>query len=1002
MIKFLGKIKVTKKIILSLAVLGLVSFLFGHFSLAATDGNSLTGAGEDVLQGLGLAVATVLSWIAWVFIMVFGLLLSLFVKILVNVAQFGNIIDVDTVIQGWVIIRDLCNMFFILILLIIAFATILRQENFSAKKLLPKLLIMAVLINFSKSIFGLLIDFSQVIMLTFVNGFAEFGPGNFINMFQTHKILAMWQGAPVNSWGVVVTIMASVITLMITDIVVLVIIAVLVARIVMLWIYTILSPLVFMGFAVPALQKYTGKVWEDFTKQLVVGPVLAFFIWLALTTVSSSAAKIGLVNGTTGTKVCAGIGALFCDQSFQTFIITIGLLMGGLMVAQTMGGAAGSIAGKGLAAINKGGSYLGKAAMLPLLGAKTLAGYGVDKLHEKTGVDLNLSRVWTGVQEKRAENRRRRYQKGMEVAGEAMSSGNSLHGALAMTGAPGDAWQQMTSWKGIKERLRGGKLSERLRGGIDGVHEYEEQKAVISKDIEAEKEKRNGMWTSDNFNNNKDILSDKQSVFVEVQAHIEEWNTKLAEREASLKKNPGDDDYKKLVEEARLEIGELSDQKVGLGEEIKLRQSYNDPKDEAHYRKVVGEDEIKKKDEAIAAKQDELANVKPREGTIMGLEEKRKNMRTAKEAEDNNKEIVNVEARLVRNQMEKARLGKQLKDDDDAIADNKAGGTKKRVFDKEENRDKAEEQFVKTGGIETALKKDIEKRKGLNTTTRIASQSDINDTDAEIKKKKAEMAEYTPIYNFEARALEEKGINEEEAKLKNIDDASELVRMGKDAIKEGDKAKVKAIIRKLTKDYNDNEILEELAGDSGYMGLQKLMRGLSTKGDSNYAGFTQQEAFRLGAQIAEMNKKTNHWEATAAYVMKNGQFREATHAEHVRTASTELGKRGPQANMRDNNRLGSGHHVTDPSTGEKTWNITDIGVIQLQSFDNGRMIGRLAENMTESTAKYFAPVVDKLAEKGLISQALADAVKDKAGLSEFIEAQMDIVENKLDEVNKGI
>jgi len=73
-------------------------------------------------------------------------------------------------------------MSFILILLIIAFATILRQESYS-KKLLPKLLIMAVLINFSRTIFGLLIDFSQVIMLTFVNAFSA-GGGYFIKALE--------------------------------------------------------------------------------------------------------------------------------------------------------------------------------------------------------------------------------------------------------------------------------------------------------------------------------------------------------------------------------------------------------------------------------------------------------------------------------------------------------------------------------------------------------------------------------------------------------------------------------------------------------------------------------------------------------------------------------------------------------------------------------------------------------------------------------------------------
>ncbi|NCO80087.1 hypothetical protein GW884_02245, partial [Candidatus Falkowbacteria bacterium] len=136
-------------------------------------------------------IATVIGWIAFLISYVIGYVATVVIDVLIWVAQFNNIIGVAAVNQGWVIVRDLCNMFFILILLVIAFATILRQENYSAKKLLPKLLIMAVLINFSKTICGLIIDFSQVIMLTFVNGFASTGAGHFVQMFQMNKYFSM-------------------------------------------------------------------------------------------------------------------------------------------------------------------------------------------------------------------------------------------------------------------------------------------------------------------------------------------------------------------------------------------------------------------------------------------------------------------------------------------------------------------------------------------------------------------------------------------------------------------------------------------------------------------------------------------------------------------------------------------------------------------------------------------------------------------------------------------
>lgn len=379
----------------------LAVFFVSAKSAMASAGDAVAGAAYFGVGTIGAAVSYVLGLIALILTTVIGLLITLVVAVLIQVAQYGNIINVPTVVQGWVIVRDLCNMSFILILLIIAFATILRQENFSAKKLLPKLLIMAVLINFSRTIFGLLIDFSQIIMLTFVNAFAA-GGGWFIQAFNTNFLLTIngnfvSSDYAISAWSTAVAIIAGVLAAIITLIVLSVMLAVLVWRIVILWIYTIFSPLVFLGFGFPPLQKYTGKIWEDFTKQLVIGPVLAFFIWLALSTAETSTKSLIAAGQSLSTgvapEVCAGVGKFFCQGPFQQFIIVIGLLMGGLMIAQEMGGVAGSIAGKGMAAINMGKGLAWK-------GAKKLASgdnYLARKVAKGIGWDfrpIKLAEAW--------------------------------------------------------------------------------------------------------------------------------------------------------------------------------------------------------------------------------------------------------------------------------------------------------------------------------------------------------------------------------------------------------------------------------------------------------------------------------------------------------------------------------------------------------------------------------------------------------------------------------
>ncbi|MFA6107036.1 MAG: hypothetical protein WC745_05210 [Patescibacteria group bacterium] len=406
--------------------------------------------GSSISSGVGFAVALLIGFISLLITSAMGMLSTMLISVLINIASYSNFTGAPAVITGWVIVRDICNMFFILILLIIAFATILRMENYSIKKMLPKLLIMAVLINFSKTIFGLITDSAQVVMMTFVNAFSQ-GAGFFVNILKTAYILksvtlSSDTGKAMDNWTIAVSLILAVIASIITVIILGVMIAVLVVRIVMIWIYTIFSPLVFLGFAFPPIQKYSGQIWQDFIKQVIVGPVLAFFIWLALTTQSTP-----LISSATPDQVCAGVATFFCAPTFQQFIIVIGLLMGGMMVAQQMGGAAASIAGKGL---NWAKAVAGAPGKLALgapgwVAGKIKMGAFSDLLATKRKEDI-FDKV-TG--EKIGE--RTRY-KGRKYTGR-------IGGALANF-AYGLELNPANMYKGFKEGLTAKSEKDRMRG----------------------------------------------------------------------------------------------------------------------------------------------------------------------------------------------------------------------------------------------------------------------------------------------------------------------------------------------------------------------------------------------------------------------------------------------------------------------------------------------------------------------------------------------------------
>ena len=355
MLKKIWAKKSNKYLILSISLVVLVSFFVGAHVQAGS--------------GMGDMVAELLGWIIEGIIWAVGQLLTLVMWALITIAQYNDFINSQPVVLGWVLVRDVCNMFFILILLIIAFGTILRIPQYNFKTLLPKLIIMAILINFSKLICGFLIDFAQVIMLTFVNGFKDVGQGNLFNMLGIDQLMSIDPSSTqdVTSWSILGTLILALIFTIIALIVVVTMVAMLAMRIIMMWVYIVLSPMAYLLAAFPQGQSYSGQWWDRFSKNLIVGPVLAFFIWLAFASLggttepqdvhaimqNNNSANSSQLQNTSTNLGLSGAGS---TSHMIKFIISIAMLLGGLQIAQEIGGEAGKIAGKGSSTISKLGA----------------------------------------------------------------------------------------------------------------------------------------------------------------------------------------------------------------------------------------------------------------------------------------------------------------------------------------------------------------------------------------------------------------------------------------------------------------------------------------------------------------------------------------------------------------------------------------------------------------------------------------------------------------------
>lgn len=202
---------------------------------------------------------------------------------------------------GWSLVRDIVNMFVVVVLLVIAVMTIVGYSHANWTQSLPRLFIAIVLVNFSKLICGLAIDISQVIMFTFVNAIVSIAAGNFASMLGlstfgkfgsefVDKINAsgdgiqafMFLGGAYLQFIIYIAILAVMFLLAVAF----------VWRIVILWILIIMAPMAFFSWGIGDVfhsAKSAYSQWmSKFTSALTFGPILVFFLWLSLAASSGS------------------------------------------------------------------------------------------------------------------------------------------------------------------------------------------------------------------------------------------------------------------------------------------------------------------------------------------------------------------------------------------------------------------------------------------------------------------------------------------------------------------------------------------------------------------------------------------------------------------------------------------------------------------------------------------------------------------------------------------
>ncbi|MDR3519785.1 MAG: hypothetical protein P4L63_02780 [Candidatus Pacebacteria bacterium] len=278
-----------------------------------------------IWPGCGLAIGN------WLFITFPGLLLfciAYFFNFVASITLYSNIYSGSTFLPtAWAVVRDLSNIFFILILLYIAVRLILGIGGHDTKQMIGKVIIIALLINFSMFFTEVVIDSSNILALIFYNKMsvttlnADGSPrpyesvagerdiaGGLVNAFNPMTLLSptffgdagaigvVGQPAPQPqppSAGTVIGIMILAGTLMeIACYAFFVAGFSLISRMIELFILIIFSPFAFMSFTTPVLEHIEYIGWDAWLKRLLktsfMAPIFMFFMYFIFLLVHSN------------------------------------------------------------------------------------------------------------------------------------------------------------------------------------------------------------------------------------------------------------------------------------------------------------------------------------------------------------------------------------------------------------------------------------------------------------------------------------------------------------------------------------------------------------------------------------------------------------------------------------------------------------------------------------------------------------------------------------------
>ena len=284
---------------------------------------------------------------------------------LVNPAGWGAAFTHNpTVVSGWRIMRDFANLGFALAIIVIAIGFILRIQTYGSQRTLTRLIIAAIMVNFSLAIAGVFIDAANIISRFFLAQFnivniwgSLINASGVANLFMTAPdrplMQVVWDfiiravpfvGIPAAINVLIQTLITSVFSLMMIAALGALIVMLLI-RVAHIWVLLILAPIAWVMWIFPAFENNWKRWWEEFIRWTFFAPIVIFFLGFSLAILGSPAARPPEFLGASTTILAqtfdaamqaAGLNRPITD-TIARFTIAITMMVLSMIIANQMG-----------------------------------------------------------------------------------------------------------------------------------------------------------------------------------------------------------------------------------------------------------------------------------------------------------------------------------------------------------------------------------------------------------------------------------------------------------------------------------------------------------------------------------------------------------------------------------------------------------------------------------------------------------------------------------------